>query len=268
MIRKYFTSKYLTLSYLDNEQEGKPVLICLHGLFGSARYFAGLMEQLTDWHVYSIDQRGHGWSGHASAGQYDREDFVEDIAAFFQQVLNNEPVMILGHSLGGFNAYQFASKYGHLVKGLIIEEAGAIEKDDASFAPHMIDHALTLKELGDSLIQFGIQSAGYFLESAVETEAGWRFRFDKNHLDEVQMKLNGNWWDDFLHSSCPALLIHGKLSWVVSQEHIEEMAAKRKNTKYVVFDQSSHAVLMDEPQKYIDTVKSFLGGRFGDISPI
>ncbi len=258
MMRKCFMSDNLKLSYLDNECDGKPVLMCLHGHFGCARYYARLMEQLTDWHVYSIDQRGHGWSDHAHTGHYNRSDYIGDILTFMETVLSNQAVFMLGHSLGGINAYQVAARRNNLVKGLLIEDAGAIEKDDASFSPEIVDHAATLEELGDSLKKFRIYDAAYFLESAEETENGWRYRFDKANLLESQKQLNGNWWDDFLASSCPALLLHGKKSWVVEQEHIEEMAKRRKNTEYMVFNKSSHTVNQDEPELFFETVKHFL----------
>lgn len=258
IIRNYFISDNLKLSYLDNERDGKPVLLCLHGHFGCARYYAQLMEQLEDWHVYSIDQRGHGWSDHAEAGHYERSDYIGDILTFIDTVLSSQAVFILGHSLGGINAYQVAARRNDLVRGLLIEDVGAIEKDYASFSPKIIDYAPTLKELGDSLKKFRIYDAKYFLESAEETERGWHYRFDKANLSESQKRLNGKWWNDFLASSCPALLMHGKKSWVVNQEHIEEMAMRRKNTEYVVFNKSSHTVNLDEPKLFFQTVKRFL----------
>ncbi len=269
MVRKHFISDNLKLSYLDNECYGKPVLLCLHGHFGCARYYAKLMDQLKDWHVYSIDQRGHGWSDHAETGHYERNDYIGDILTFIDTVLSNQPLFILGHSLGGINAYQTAARRNGLVKGLLIEDVGAVEKDDASFSSGIIDYAPTLKELGDSLKKFKIYDATYFLESAEETEKGWRFRFDKANLSESQKRLNGTWWDDFLASSCPALLLHGKKSRVVKQEHIEEMAAKRKNTEYVVFNKSSHTVNMDEPELFFETIKQFLDKHRSenDINP-
>lgn len=258
MIQKYFISDNLRLSYLDNEREGNPILLCLHGHFGCARYYAPLMERLKDWHVYSIDQRGHGWSGHAAAGHYDRSDYIGDVLTFIDTVLGNQAVFILGHSLGGINAYQAAARRSDLVKGLLIEDIGAVEQGDASFSPAITDYAPTLKELGDSLKEFGIDDAAYFLESAEETENGWRYRFDKANLPESQKRLNGEWWDDFLASSCPALLLHGKNSWVVKQEHVEEMAARRKNTEYAVFNKSGHTVNLDEPELFFETVQKFL----------
>lgn len=265
MIRKYFISDNLKLSYLDNECDGKPFLLCLHGHFGCARYYAQLMEQLKDWHVYSIDQRGHGWSDHAKTGHYERSDYVGDILTFIDTVLNNQAVFILGHSLGGINAYQLAAKRNDLVRGLLIEDIGAIENDDASFSSKIIDYAPTLKELGDSLKKFKIYDATYFLESAEETENGWHYRFDKENLSESQEQLNGNWWFDFLASSCPVLLLHGKKSWVVKQEHIEEMAVRRENTEYIVFNKSGHTVNLEEPKLFFETVQQFLDKHKSDF---
>ncbi|MFB5682344.1 alpha/beta fold hydrolase [Paenibacillus terreus] len=44
--------------------------------------------------------------------------------------MGGNPVVILGHSLGGVNAYQFAAKYPAFVRALIIEDIGAEIKDD------------------------------------------------------------------------------------------------------------------------------------------
>lgn len=258
MIRKYYTSGNLKLSYLDNEQSNKPNLICLHGHFSCARYYADLMERLKDWHIYSIDQRGHGWSDHAETEHYTRDDYVNDVLTFMDQVLNNRPVAVLGHSLGGVNAYQVAARRNQSVRGLLIEDIGAVVNADLSFAANIVDYAPTLQGLGGSLKKFGMTDATYFLESAVETDKGWSFRFDKENLPESQNRLNGNWWEDFLGSSCPAILLHGKKSWAVDRKQIEEMALKRQNTEYAVFNKSSHPVNLDEPELFFNTVKQFL----------
>ncbi|OPY43732.1 MAG: acyl-CoA esterase [Methanoregulaceae archaeon PtaU1.Bin059] len=259
MTRKYFDAGGIRLSYLDNEQRGCPVLLCLHGLFGNARAYCSLADALqNDWHVYSLDQRGHGWSDHAAPGHYQREDYLCDIIAFIESIIRESPVVILGHSLGGINAYQVAARRKDLVRALIIEDAGAVEQDDASFARDIVDCTPTLQELGKSLEEFGITDPAYFLESAVERDEGWAFRFDKDSIPESQQNLNDDWWEDFLGSSCPALLLHGGKSWVVTAEHIREMAEKRPNTTFRIFPDAGHTVQLDEPSGYTSAVIEFL----------
>ncbi|MFX3618645.1 MAG: alpha/beta fold hydrolase [Sporolactobacillus sp.] len=258
MKRKYFKSGDLQLSYLDFEGIDKPILLCLHGHFGNAAEFAQLAKKLIDWHVYSLDQRGHGWSEHADCKGYRREDYVKDILILIDKVLHNAPLVILGHSLGGVNAYQVAAKRKNLVRGLVIEDIGAVVNDDLSFARSIVDSMPTLHTLGESLKTFGINDYSYFIESAYEDETGWHFRFDKEHLPISQSHLNGDWWTDFLATDCPALLLHGKSSHVVSDEQIIEMARRRKNTTYQFFEKSNHTIHDCEPQAFCQIVADFL----------
>lgn len=51
-----------------------------------------------------------------------------------------------------------------------------------------------------------------------------------------QQNVNGNWWDDWLSSSCPILLVHGKNRFVLDFKKAELMVSKRPNTKLEVFE--------------------------------
>ncbi|MDN3954498.1 alpha/beta fold hydrolase [Sporolactobacillus laevolacticus] len=258
MKRNYYQSAELRLSYLDFEGGDKPILLCLHGHFGNAAMFARLAEKLPNWHVYSLDQRGHGWSQHAKREDYQREDYVRDILTFMEHVLQNKPVVLLGHSLGGVNAYQAAARLKQRVRGLIIEDIGAVIDDDLSFASSIMEPMPTLHALGEGLKAVGIDDDNYFIESAYENENGWNFRFDKKNIPFSQNYLNGAWWDDFLATDCPTLLLHGKLSHVVSDEQIIEMAKKRKHTAYQFFEKSGHTIHDDEPLAFCKAVAAFL----------
>ena len=259
MKRSYFYSGDLRLSYLDYGGDGKPVLLLLHGHFGNARTFTKVAESLKDWHVYALDQRGHGWSDHADSDHYTREDYIHDIEQFSSQVIvEDNQMVILGHSLGGVNAYQFTARNGYKVRSLIIEDIGAEINDDLSFASFFLDTAPTLEALSDIIRSFGIEDPRYFLESAYEDETGWHFRFDKNNLPVSQESLNGNWWDDLLATDCPMLLLHGKHSHVTNADHIREIADKRPNTTYYIFDNSGHGIHYDETEHFIEVVSDFL----------
>ncbi len=66
-------------------------------------------------------------------------------------------------------------------------------------------------------------------------------------------------WNDWLASSCPALLIRGKDSRVTQAEHLEEMAARRPNTQLRTLE-GGHAAHADHPQVFAAAVRKFLQG--------
>lgn len=62
--------------------------------------------------------------------------------------------MVLGHSMGGVNAYQLAARHPGLVRALVIEDIGTEIDDDLSFClsrPHRAPTRTALiEQLGDS----------------------------------------------------------------------------------------------------------------------
>ncbi|WP_308303794.1 alpha/beta hydrolase [Streptomyces sp. CB02959] len=113
------------LAYADAGGPGAPVL-ALHGHFGRARAFAGLAAALApEFRVIALEQRGHGLSAHADDMSPDA--YVADAAAFVRAT-GLGPLALLGHSMGGVVAFQLAARHPELVRALIIEEAGALNR--------------------------------------------------------------------------------------------------------------------------------------------
>lgn len=256
--RKFFQSGNLRLSYLDYGGDSERVLVMLHGYMANARSFSELAVRFKDWRIISMDQRGHGWSEHPAGVEYTRDHYVEDILNLIQSELGGQPITILGHSLGGLNAYQFAAQYPELVKTIIVEDIGAEINADFSFADKLPFRSPSLKELRQSLASIGLRSIDYFAESVFEDELGWGFRTDLKGLQVSVPLSNGIWWEDWLASSCPILLIHGGKSFILSTEHAKRMEARRPNTKLIVFEQCGHGVHSDDLNGYYQAVNNFL----------
>src|SRR5438874_7654710 len=109
----------LTLSYLDSGGD-LPVIIALHAHWMEGITYSSLAEEVRpEWRLIALDQRGHGYSGHPDT--YTREDYLGDIEALYEH-LGIERAVLLGNSLGGVNAYQFASKHPQRVLALVIED--------------------------------------------------------------------------------------------------------------------------------------------------
>ncbi len=96
---------------------GEPVVL-LHGLFGSADNWFGVAPKLAEkYHVYALDLRNHGHSPHAAEMNYPL--MAVDVEKFFK-TQGLADAHVIGHSMGGKVAMQFALDYPARVKKLVV----------------------------------------------------------------------------------------------------------------------------------------------------
>ncbi|MFD0375852.1 alpha/beta fold hydrolase [Streptomyces sp. NPDC127112] len=240
------------LSYLDSGGPGQ-LLLALHGHFAEARTFTPLARQLApDWRVVALDQRGHGYSDRPP--DFSRDGYVEDAAAVLHH-LGSGPAVVLGHSLGGVNAYHLAFRRPRLVRALVIEDIGAEVDGDLSFCltwPHRTPtRAALLEALGGS--------APHLTDAVREYGDGWGLAFHPEDMAASQRALNGDHWQAWLGSDCPALLVRGSRSGVLPAGHARAMAAGRPGTRLVELP-AGHTVHATDPGGFAAAVRAFLDG--------
>jgi esterase len=242
------TTEGLRLSVLDWGGAGQ-VLFCLHGHFGQGAIYHMLAAALAPaWRVVALDQRGHGFSDHAAT--YRRDDYLRDALAVLDG-LGIDRVVVLGSSLGGVNAYQLAARAPGRVAGLIVEDIGAVCRDDLSWC-------LSWPPSFPTLAAMQQQIHSYFCESAVQRDDGWGFRFDRAGIVQSGQNLNGDWWTDWLASTCPALLLRGGKSEILPVELAEQMADRRPGCRLQVFPEAGHNINAADPVGYTAAVTAFL----------
>jgi pimeloyl-ACP methyl ester carboxylesterase len=96
---------------------GEPLII-LHGLFGSLNNWHTLAGKLgVHFHVFSVDQRNHGESPHTDALSYAlmAADLLE-----FMHLHRIAAAHLLGHSMGGKTAMEFALQHPEMVDRLVV----------------------------------------------------------------------------------------------------------------------------------------------------
>ncbi len=99
---------------------GDPLII-VHGLFGTLDNWQTLARQLSDeYMVILIDQRNHGRSPHVT-GPFGYKDLAEDLRGFMEHHWIYR-AHILGHSMGGKTAMQFALTNPDMVDKLIVAD--------------------------------------------------------------------------------------------------------------------------------------------------
>jgi pimeloyl-ACP methyl ester carboxylesterase len=251
----------LRLASIDFGGTGTPVL-ALHGHFGRARAFATLAAALApEYRVIALEQRGHGHSERGD-GDLSQDAYVADAAEFARR-LGLGPLIVFGHSMGGVTAFHLAARHPELVSALIVEEGGALNRRPQ--APHPVldvsawpRRTATLTDLRHQIEARGIPDASYFLESAVEHPDGWGLLFDYNDMMASQRALIGDWWPQWLGSTCPALLVHGLDSFVLPTAMARQMADRRPNTVLRELPGCGHWAHDDDPDTFAGAVRTFL----------
>ena len=98
-----------------------PPLLLLHGVLRAWDDFLCVCPLLeTQWSVHGLDLRSHGASGHAG-GLYQVRDYVEDAASVVIEHFD-EPVVLVGHSLGALVAAAVAAQVPRKVRAVVLED--------------------------------------------------------------------------------------------------------------------------------------------------
>jgi pimeloyl-ACP methyl ester carboxylesterase len=99
---------------------GSPVL-AVHGITSSSRSWPFLAQAL-DRPVVAPDLRGRGRSNRLP-GPYGLASHADDCVAVLEAVAD-EPVVVVGHSMGGFVATVLAARRPDLVRGVVLVDGG------------------------------------------------------------------------------------------------------------------------------------------------
>jgi len=106
------------------EQAPKAVIVLAHGVGEHSGRYMTLVYHFVPlgYAIYALDHRGHGRSpggrGHITRWQIFRED-LKNFVNFVQGEQADNPLFLMGHSLGGLMVLDFALHYPQGLKGVI-----------------------------------------------------------------------------------------------------------------------------------------------------
>lgn len=108
-----------TMHYVSMKENGKPPLLFVHGSPGAWDAFKGYFKRdslIQRYKMMSVDRPGFGYSDFGK-----HEPSIEKQAAYIAPILKaqKEPVILVGHSLGGPVIARLAMDYPEYVKALV-----------------------------------------------------------------------------------------------------------------------------------------------------
>lgn len=252
-----------------------PKLVFLHGLLGSGANWRKVTPHFQErFQILLFDQRGHGRSMQPESG-YSPRDYALDLARILDELKWNA-IYLVGHSMGGRNAMQFAADFPRRTIKLVIEDIGpeanrrSIENIERLLAlvptpfSTRAEAKKFLLEKFPGLIKTNPQAqtlAQYFYSNIVEKPgvgADWRFS-KSGILQSVREGRSHDYWDLWERISSPTLLIRGGDSDELSPEIYQEMLRRRPVTRGLEIPNAGHWVHFDQAEAFAAAIREFFG---------
>src|SRR5438034_1130402 len=106
-----------------------PVVVLLHGLAGSSSTWRPILPLLgRHAHVIAPDLLGHGRSAKPPGGDYSLGAYAAGVRDLLV-ILGLDHATVIGHSLGGGVAMQFAYQFPELTERLVLVASGGLGRD-------------------------------------------------------------------------------------------------------------------------------------------
>ena len=118
---------------IDTPENPKAVVVIVHGLCEHMGRYQYLTDKLLEHNikVYRFDHRGHGKSGGKRYFYSNKDEIIDDTNFITDIAITENPqlcVFMIGHSMGGFAAAAYGTKYPGKIRGLVI--SGGVTRDN------------------------------------------------------------------------------------------------------------------------------------------
>jgi proline-specific peptidase len=267
---------------VGESDRGRDPLLCLHGGPGSTHHYFAPLERLGEEgrQVVLYDQVGCGKSDRPSDIEWSVAVFLDELAALRDQ-LGLEQIHLLGTSWGGQLALEHAlSGYGGLTSLVLSSTLASVEEwaDEAwrlrAELPPEVLEVLDRCEQAEAFDDPAYRAAlDAFDERYVYRGARGRPELERMRSElgrEAYRAMVGpNEWtvtgalrgwdvrDRLGEITVPALVIRGRYD-MCTERIGATLLAGMPNARVVVFEESSHMPVLEESDRYLAVVESFL----------
>jgi pimeloyl-ACP methyl ester carboxylesterase len=256
-----------------------PALLLLHGIGNNCRTWSGVIERLAGTHtVIAPDLLGHGDSD-KPRGDYSIAAYANGMRDLLS-VLDIERATVVGHSLGGGIALQFAYQFPERCERLALVGSGGLgpELSAGLRAATLPGAELVLTALTgiSGPLRMGMQAV-----ERVGRMAGWRRVGDLAEAGDALLALKDvearraflrtlrgvvdargqavTALDRlYLADAVPMLVVWGSRDPIVPAQHAETVRALVPSARVEVFRDAGHWPHLDEPDRFCDVLLDFM----------
>ena len=238
-------------AYHQGAPKGQRTLFFVHGAGGSHLNWPPQLRRLAGANTYALDLPGHGKSegqGRESIKAY--ADFV----ATFLETLRLEKVTLVGHSMGGATALDFALRYPEELARLVLVGSGArlrvapaildgIRQDFQAAVRFITDYAFAL-DAPEQLKREGRRQMGQTDPDVLYGDFAACDAFDvMDRLNEIR---------------CPTLAICGTADRLTPPKYSTYLRDNIPAAQLVLVEGAGHMVMLEQPEAVSQAIADFI----------
>jgi pimeloyl-ACP methyl ester carboxylesterase len=239
-----------------------PEVILLHGLGGEAANWTGNIGRISEnHHVYALDQIGFGRSAKPLI-EYRIQTFVDFLEVFMQELKIPKGTLI-GSSLGGWIAADFAAQHPAMVDKLVLVDAGGLAR---------AEHPKNLPpDLGRSsvsgmrdILELVFHHKELVTEDVVKRAFAHHMRRGDGFTGRRTLAgilLTNQFEDEKIGKiRAPTLIIWGRSDRLIPLSAGERYRKGIIGAKLLVLEDCGHAPQIERPERFNQIVLDFLAG--------
>ncbi|MBJ7518297.1 MAG: alpha/beta fold hydrolase [Solirubrobacteraceae bacterium] len=260
--------------YADEGQG--PVLLLIHGMAGSLENWREVIEPLARNHtVIAPDLPGHGGSG-GGRGDYSLGAHAASLRDLLV-TLGHDRVTVVGHSLGGGIAMQFAYQFPETIERLVLVSSGGLGPEvnpvlraaalpgaDLFIAATASAGRSVGSTLGRGLSAIGLRPTA----DVAEVARGYASLADPDRRAAFLATLRGvvdvggqvvNAADRlYLAADIPVLIMWGDHDPIIPVHHAEHAHDAMPGSRLVIFEDVGHLPQLEAPLRFVGALDAFL----------
>jgi len=249
--------------YQDLNSNEKNAVILLHGLGANSDSWQYQVPELekAGYRVIVPDMPGFGKSPYENK-KNTIDSMADDIYALMQK-LGIEQASLIGLSMGGAIAMQFALKYPQMVKKLLLANTAARFANKTGGSLYTLTRIIIMRvfprRVGAKMVAKVIFPHKHQKEFRDEFIREILMADDRAYFDAVKTLIAHNLEEQVQNITHPTLIIGGKHDLVTLNFRQELLHERIKGSKLVIIQKAGHVSAVDSAQEFNKEMLDFLG---------
>ncbi len=251
--------------------QGEPLFI-LHGLYGSSDNWLSLSKKINSkYNIIIPDLRNHGISPHSPIHSY--QAMAKDIKELADS-LNTRKINIIGHSMGGKVAMEFACMFPEIIEKIVVIDIAPKNYNTPEFQHHLENHGVIIKQMltysfegkksrtdidNDFAKNIKDFATRQFILKNIKRKDGkfeWKINIESISMN-IHKIMENSLKRDYLFSK-PTLFIKAENSDYIEQDDMECIKKTFPAAELVSIPHCGHWIHTEQPETLIETINNFL----------